>query len=218
MYDATMSRIWKWQEEDAAPLWVEAKTEVAAGRIIAVPTETFYALAVDPWQEAALARLFQAKERPTEKPLLLLVANPDMLSQVAEKVLPLGRRLMERWWPGPLTMIVPARAGLPGLVTGGSRTVAVRQPRQAVTLRLLEALGTPLTGTSANRSGRLPLTKATQVQKEFGQGVSLIVDAGVCPGGLPSTIVDITCSPPRLVRPGAVDTAALLAVAPELQV
>jgi L-threonylcarbamoyladenylate synthase len=115
-------------------------------------------------------------------------------------------------------MIVPARAGLPGLVTGGSRTVAVRQPRQAVTLRLLEALGTPLTGTSANRSGRLPLTKATQVQKEFGQGVSLIVDAGVCPGGLPSTIVDITCSPPRLVRPGAVDTAALLAVAPELQV
>jgi L-threonylcarbamoyladenylate synthase len=106
---------------------------------------------------------------------------------------------------------------VPVLVTGGTDTVGVRQPRQPLTLRLLAALGSPLTGTSANRAGRDPLTLAADVAREFGEDVDLILDAGPCPGGLPSTIVDVTVIPPRLVRSGAISNAELAEIIPDLK-
>jgi L-threonylcarbamoyladenylate synthase len=123
------------------------------------------------------------------KPVLVLVGAPELLPQVAREVPEAGARLLARFWPGPLTLILPARPGLPDLLTGGTGTVGVRQPWQAVTCRLLVSLGFPVTGTSANRSGRPPLTVAAEVAREFGGGVDLILDTGPCPGGLPSTIV-----------------------------
>lgn len=213
-----MGRIWKWREAEAEALFREAKRLLDAGRIIALPTETFYALAAHPFQEAALAALFALKERPPEKPVLLLVADPDMLSGLVERVPEAAVRLIKEFWPGPLTLILPARPGLPPLLTGNTGSVGVRQPGQPLTCRLIQALGYPVTGTSANRSGQPPLIQAGGVEKEFGDAVPLIVDAGPCPGGLPSTVVDLSSTPPRLVRPGALEVARLRDVIPNIQV
>jgi L-threonylcarbamoyladenylate synthase len=211
-----MPRIWIWREGEAAAFWDEARRVLTSGGVLALPTETFYALAVNPLDEAALARLFALKERPASKPVLVLVGDSAMLDQVADEVPAAGARLLARFWPGPLTLILPAREGLPELLTGGTGTIGVRVPRQAVTCRLLTSLDFPVTGTSANRSGAAPLVEAAAVAREFGDRVDLILDAGPCPGGLPSTIVDVTSIPPRLVRAGAVPLAELRTVLPEL--
>lgn len=212
-----MGRIWQWREEEAEALWAECRRLVDSGGILALPTETFYALAVDPYQFAALERLFAIKGRHGAKPVLLLVASPEMALKVARKVPMAGARLMEQFWPGPLTLILPAREDLPPLVTAETGTVGVRQPRQAVTCRLLAALGLPVTGTSANRSGQEPLTRPEEVDREFGAEVDLILDTGPCPGGLPSTIVNVSIAPPRLVRPGAIAVKELRKIIPNLK-
>jgi L-threonylcarbamoyladenylate synthase len=211
-----MGRIWHWREEQAGDLWEQARALLKRDGLLAAPTETFYALVANPFSAAALARLFAVKERAAAKPVLLLVSDPAMLPQVIREVPEVAARLLARFWPGPLTLILPALPGLPRLLTGGTGTVGVRQPRQAVTCRLIAELGFPVTGTSANRSGRPPLTLAAEVNRELGREVDLILDAGPCPGGLPSTIVDVTVQPPRLVRPGAVPAAALAEVVPGL--
>ena len=211
-----MGRIWGWREEDAEKFWEEARVVLARNGIIAVPTETFYGLAVNPFQEEALSRLFVLKDRAPEKPVLVLVAGPEMLPQVVREVPEAARRLMARFWPGPLTIIFPGQPHLPRRLTGGTGTIGVRQPRQSLTCRLITELGRPITGTSANRSGRPPLTRAAEVAGEFGDGVDLILDAGPCPGGLPSTIVDAVSSPPRLVRAGAIPPAELAEIMPEI--
>jgi len=213
-----MGRIRQWREDQGEAVLKEAVSLLLSGGILAVPTETFYALAVNPFREDALERLFALKARSPLKPVLLLVSGREMLSQVAREIPELAGRLINRFWPGPLTLILPARAGLPGLLTGGTDTIGVRQPRQDVTLRLVRALGFPVTGTSANRAGRPPLTRAGEVAAEFGEGVDLILDAGPCPGGLPSTIVDVSGPQPRLVRAGAVAAARLTEIIPDLQI
>ncbi|MBI4795997.1 MAG: threonylcarbamoyl-AMP synthase [Deltaproteobacteria bacterium] len=213
-----MRRIWEWREEEAEAFWAESRRLLAAGGILGLPTETFYALAADPYQPAALRRLYALKGRAEEKPVLLLVADTEMARQVAREVPETGVRLMARFWPGPLTLILPARGDLPDLVTGRTGTVGVRQPRQPLTLGLLAALGFPVTGTSANRAGREPLILAGDVAREFGGEIDLILDAGPCPGGLPSTVVDVTVTPPRLVRAGAVSNRDLLDFIPDLSI
>ncbi len=211
-----MGRIRRWREEEAEALWAEAKAVLMRGGIIAVPTETFYGLAVDPFQEAALDRLFTLKGRPSEKPVLVLVDGQEMLPQLVQEVPELAARLMTRFWPGPLTIIFPARPHLPWRLTGGTGTIGVRQPRQRITCGLIRALKFPITGTSANRAGGRPLVRAEEVAREFGEDLDLILDAGPCPGGLPSTIVDITKASPRLVRAGAIPRAALVEIIPEM--
>ena len=211
-----MGRIWKWREEDAGAFWDEARTVLRRHGIIAVPTETFYGLAVNPFQEEALSRLFALKDRAPEKPVLVMVAGPEMLDQVVREVPEVASRLMARFWPGPLTIIFPSLPHLPRRLTGGTGTIGVRQPRQGLTCRLITALGHPITGTSANRAGRRSLVRAQEVAREFGDHLDLILDAGPCPGGLPSTIVDVTTSPPRLVRAGAIPPAELAEIIPEL--
>jgi L-threonylcarbamoyladenylate synthase len=212
-----MGRIWEWREEEAGAFWDEARTVLTRHGVIAVPTETFFGLAVNPFQEEALNRLFALKDRAPEKPVLVMVAGPEMLNQVAREVPGPARRLMEKFWPGPLTIIFPSLPHLPRRLTAGSGTIGVRQPRQSLTCRLIAALGHPITGTSANRAGCRPCVRAEEVAREFGEGVDLILDAGPCPGGLPSTIVDVTSSPPRLVRAGAIPPAALAEIMPEIE-
>jgi L-threonylcarbamoyladenylate synthase len=212
-----MARLWVWQEEQAGAFLEEAGGLLLSGGVLALPTETYYALAVNPFDEAALARLFALKARPPEKPVLVLIDAPEMLSRLAREVPAAASRLMAAFWPGPLTLILPARPDLPGRLTGGTGTIGVRQPRQPLLCRLMAALGMPLTGTSANRSGQRPLTAAAEVAREFGAGVNLILDAGPCPGGPPSTIVDVTVSPPHLVRAGALAAANLKEVFPDMR-
>jgi L-threonylcarbamoyladenylate synthase len=212
-----MARIWVWQEDQAEAFFAEARRVLRSGGVLALPTETFYALAVNPFDPAALGRLFALKARPVGKPVLVLITGPEMLFQVAREVPAAALPLMAAFWPGPLTLILPARLDLPPLLTGGTGTIGLRQPRQDLVCRLMAALGLPLTGTSANRSGQEPLTTAAAVARELSGEVDLILDAGPCPGGLPSSIVDVTVSPPRLVRAGAIATSAIQELFPEMR-
>ena len=212
-----MGRIWVWQEEQAEAFFAEARTVLRSRGVLALPTETFYALTVNPFDPDALGRLFTLKARPPAKPVLVLIAGPEMLFQVAREVPAAAIPLMAAFWPGPLTLILPARMDLPPLLTGGTGTIGVRQPRQPLVCRLMAGLGLPLTGTSANRSGQEALTTVAAVAREFGDGVDLILEAGPCHGGLPSTIVDVTGVPPRLVRAGAIPAVRLQEVIPDMR-
>ncbi len=200
-------RVWQGPQHDQ--VLQETAAVLAAGGLVACPTETFYALAADARNEAALARLLAVKQRPSTKPLLVLIADRAMLTKVAAAIPPLAEALMARFWPGPLTLILPARPDLPLPLTGGSGTIGVRQPGWALTRRLLEIFGGPITGTSANLSGQEPPLTAKQVQAALGAKIDLIVADGPCPGGLPSTIVDVAQAPARLLRPGAIAAAEL---------
>uniref|UniRef100_A0A7C3UYN6 L-threonylcarbamoyladenylate synthase n=1 Tax=Desulfobacca acetoxidans TaxID=60893 RepID=A0A7C3UYN6_9BACT len=211
-----MAAVWQWREEQAKDLWREVRGHLAAARLVALPTETFYALAAHPFKEEALARLFALKGRAPDKPVLLLVSGLDMVRLLVRDIPEEGYELMARFWPGPLTLIFPAKPGLSRWLTGGTDGVGLRQPLQEVTLRLIAALGHPVTGTSANRAGQPPMTGAAEVAQAFGDDLALILDAGPCPGGLPSTIVDVGANPPRLVRAGAVAVADLLKTIPDL--
>ncbi|MFW6112841.1 MAG: L-threonylcarbamoyladenylate synthase [Thermodesulfobacteriota bacterium] len=213
-----MAAVWQWQEDRAEELWRAAREYLNAAQLLALPTETFYALAAHPFQEKALAQLFELKRRTPDKPVLLLVSGPDMVPRLARDIPRLARKLMARFWPGPLTLILPARPELSPWLTGAVGGVGVRQPRQEATCRLIEALGFPVTGTSANRAGEAALTRADEVESTFGEDLALILDAGPCPGGLPSTVVEVRGSPPRLVRAGAVAVADIREIIPDLVV
>jgi L-threonylcarbamoyladenylate synthase len=204
-----MAVILRWRGPEDDGVLGQAVRVLAAGGIVACPTETFYALAVDARQEKALQRLLAMKNRPLDKALLVLVADRDMVADVAAKVNPQAEQLMARFWPGPLTLILAARPGLPLALTGGSGTIGVRQPGHPLPRRLAQLFGRPLTGTSANLAGREPLIEAAQVQQELGEAVEIILTDGPCPGGLPSTILNVVQDPPRLVRAGAIGAAAL---------
>jgi L-threonylcarbamoyladenylate synthase len=211
-----MVAVWQWREERAGELWQVARGHLAAAQLMALPTETFYALAAHPFQEEALDRLFSLKGRTPDKPVLLLVSGLDMVSLVAGKIPDRARDLMTRFWPGPLTVILPARPELSRRLTSGTGGVALRQPRQEVTCRLIAALEFPVTGTSANRARQPPCIRAEDVEREFGNELALILDTGPCPGGLPSTVVDVSVHPPRLVRAGAVAIPDIQAIIPDL--
>jgi L-threonylcarbamoyladenylate synthase len=204
-----MAITFAWREP-ADDVVLEQTTRVlAGGGIVACPTETFYALAVDALQEKAVQRLMGIKDRSMAKALLVLVGDRDMVEQVAQVITPLAEQLMAQFWPGPLTLILPARPGLPLPLTGGSGTIGVRQSGHPLAQRLTNYYGSPLTGTSANLSGRAPLVKAAQVQQELGDVIDLILEDGPCAGGLPSTILNVVQTPPRLVRAGAIGVAEL---------
>jgi L-threonylcarbamoyladenylate synthase len=149
------------------------------------------------------------KDRPGAKALLVLVADRKMVAEVAEYVAPVAEKLMAAFWPGPLTLILPARSNLPLPLTGGTGTIGVRESGHPLARRLCELFGRPLTGTSANLSGREPLIDAAQVQRELGDIIDLILTDGPCRGGRPSTILDVTREPLRLVRAGAIGVAEL---------
>jgi L-threonylcarbamoyladenylate synthase len=194
--------IWRGPEDDAVLL--EAARILAQGGIVACPTETFYALAADAWQETALQRLFKIKGRPADKAVLVLVADRDMAAAVAEHFTPTAEKSMSLFWPGPLTLILPAKAGLPAPLTAQTGTIGIRQSGHPLARRLCQLYGRPLTGTSANLSGREPLSRAAEIELELGDLVDLILENGPCPGGLPSTILNVAQEPPQLIRAGAI--------------
>lgn len=198
---------WRGPEDDA--VLGQAVRVLAGGGIVACPTETFYALAVDAFQAKALERLMAVKERPPDKALLVLVAARDMVAQAAGRITPRAAQLMAKFWPGPLTLILPARPGLPLPLTGGSGTIGVRQSGHPLAQRLPQLYGGPITGTSANLSGREPCLTAAQVQQEMGGAIDVILENGPCAGGRPSTILNVIQEPPGLIRAGAIGAAEL---------
>ncbi len=162
---------------------------IRQGGVVAFPTETYYGLAVDPFNVAALARLFAIKERPRQKAVLVLIQDREQLPLLASRVPSVFQPLLGVFWPGPLTLVFPARPSLSQLLTGGSGTVGIRVSSHEVAASLLAALGGPVTATSANISGRPAATCAAQVAAQFGEAVDFILDGGETPGGKGSTLV-----------------------------
>ena len=181
-----------------------AVSAIQSGGIVAFPTETFYGLAVDPRSSAAVRKIFHVKHRSGDQPIPLIAESRLQVAEHAGTMTPLGERLAAHCWPGPLTLIIAASPKLCAGVTGGTGTVAVRVPDHRVACAIARAVGFPVTSTSANRSGEPPASSADEVAASLGDGLDVLVDAGPTPGGLPSTIVDVTGSEPILVRPGAV--------------
>ena len=174
------------------------------GRLVAFPTETFYGLGAHALDAEAVERVFAAKGRPAEKPLIILVESIAMVEKLSREISPKARELMVRYWPGPLTLVLPAGDGLPPSLTAGTGTISVRVPGHPLALALVRAAGIPVTAPSANPSGAEPPTTAGQVLSGLGGRIDLILDGGPTAGGPPSTILDMTVEPPRVLRGGAV--------------
>jgi len=190
---------------DEGEHWLlEAADVIRVGGIAAIPTDTLYGLAADPCQDAAVARIFAVKDRSAERALPLIAADAAQIEECVGPIPRLALRLVERFWPGPLTLLLPAPPRLAAGVSGGTGTVGVRVPAHAAARRLCAACGTPLTATSANRSGEPPSADPDVVARTLGDRIDVLVDAGPTTGGPPSTIVDVSGTSPRLVRAGAI--------------
>ena len=182
-----------------------------AGGIIAIPTDTVYGLAADPFHAGATDRLFALKRRPRKVELPVLVGDDEQALSLTVAVPEPARRLMQRFWPGPLTLVLPRRPDLNADLGEDDATIGVRCPAHPVPLALCGQLG-PIATSSANRHGQPPLTTAGEVYAEFGEGVDLVIDGGQC-AGTPSTVVDCTGEEPRLLREGRLAWEDLLAQA-----
>ena len=196
---------------DAASI-ARAAEVIRAGGLVAFPTETVYGLGANALDAAAVARVFAAKGRPATNPVIVHVADVSQVGSVAAEWPDLAARLAERFWPGPLTVVVPKRAAVPDVVTAGGPTVAVRCPAHPVAAALIRAAGVPVAAPSANRSTELSPTRAGHVLKGLDGRIDAVLDGGPCPGGIESTVVDATGAAVRLLRPGLVTVPMLEAV------
>lgn len=175
-----------------------------SGGVIAFPTDTYYGLGVNPFNEKGIRKVFKIKSRETNKPLLVLVASEDQLDQLVQSRSPDVNRLIKHFWPAPLTLIFNAAPELPSNLIGGTCKVGVRLPSSSWTCQLIEEVGFPLTATSANKSNETNLRTADEVAQAFGNKIDLIIDAGPAPGGKVSTLLDTTVSPPKIIRRGVI--------------
>ncbi|MCP4327245.1 MAG: threonylcarbamoyl-AMP synthase [Alphaproteobacteria bacterium] len=196
---------------DATPAAIaEGASLIRAGGLVAFPTETVYGLGADAGNDRAVARLFAAKGRPRFNPLIVHVADRAAAARLVE-INAIACALVEKFWPGPLTLVLPRLPTAPFslLACAGLDTVAVRVPAHPVAQALLAAAGCPIAAPSANRSGALSPTTADHVARSLGDAVDLILDGGACPVGLESTVVDLSGTRPALLRPGGLDLAEI---------
>ena len=182
----------------------EAAKWILNGGLVAIPTDTLYGLAADPWSREAVARVFAVKGRAAERALPLIAADGAQVAAHLGSLPPAGQRLADQFWPGPLTLVIAAPLALAADVSGGSGTVGVRVPADAVARAICAEAGRPITATSANLSGEPATADPDQVERTLGDRIDLLMDTGTTRGGAPSTIVDVTGAEPRLVRAGAI--------------
>ena len=182
-----------------------------AGGLVAYPTDTVYGLGVDPSNDEAVGKLFAAKRRAADQSTPLLIASPRDLTSVVAAVPDVARRLIGAFWPGGLTIVLRRAPAFRSRAVGD--TVGLRVPDHALPRELVQLLGGPVTGTSANVSGGPEPLTADDVRSQLGDAVDLVIDGGRCPGGIPSTVVDCTVEPPRVVREGAISRIELVRAA-----
>jgi L-threonylcarbamoyladenylate synthase len=184
---------------------LSAATQIlAGGGLVAFPTDTVYGIGAHAFQLDAVERIYIAKIRPRDKAIPILLARVDDLPLVAERITETAWLLAERFWPGALTLVLPKKVSVPDVVSAGGPTVAVRVPDHPMSLDLIATLGAPLAATSANLSGHPSPVTAVEVQAELGGRIELVLDGGRCPGGVPSTVLDLTTDPPAILRAGAI--------------
>lgn len=196
----------------------DAAAILRRGGLLGIPTETVYGLGADALNEDAVSRIFLAKGRPQDNPLIIHVPDASWLESYCRDVPPAAYQLAERFWPGPLTMILPRRDIVPLQTTGGLETVGVRCPNHPVTLAIIEAAGVPIAAPSGNTSGRPSPTTAAHMIEDMDGKIDGIVDGGPCTVGVESTIIDLTVTPPRLLRPGGLPLESLRQVLGEVAV
>jgi L-threonylcarbamoyladenylate synthase len=187
-----------------------------AGELVALPTETVYGLAANALDAQAVSRIFEVKGRPARNPVIVHVAGTAMARSCVALWPALAERLATAFWPGPITLVLPRAGVIPEAVTAGGWTVGVRWPNHPFIEAVIRGCGFPLAAPSANLSNRLSPTNARHVQQQLGDKIPLIVDGGQSPVGIESTVLDVSVSPPRLLRPGMIHEQALVAVTGEL--
>ncbi len=191
---------------------------IRSGELVAIPTETVYGLGANGLDEAAVAKIFQAKGRPQDNPLILHISGPEQIELFCHHIPQAAYDLAETFWPGPLTIVLPAKDVVPKRTTGGLSTVAVRCPDCDVTREIIRLSGVPIAAPSANISGKPSTTTADHVRHDHDGKIAAIVDGGPCRVGVESTIVDLTEERPRLLRPGGITPEQLLEVLGDLVV
>ena len=189
-----------------------AAEEIKAGGIVAFPTETVYGLGADGLNPTAVAKIFEAKKRPSFNPLILHIASRDQLKELARIENDIVYKLINEFWPGPLTIVLPKKDSVPDIVTAGNTTVAVRMPRHPIAKALIEACGKPIAAPSANQFGLLSPTTAQHVEKQLGDKVNIILDGGKSNVGVESTIVEVTEDKVLLLRHGGISIEQLTEV------
>lgn len=185
---------------------------IREGRLVAIPTETVYGLGANGLDAGAVLHIFEAKGRPQDNPLILHISEPREMENICHDIPQAAWLLAERFWPGPLTMVLPVRDNVPKRTTAGLDTVAVRCPKTAATRELIRLAGVPVAAPSANRSGKPSTTTAAHVLHDMDGRIDAILDGGACEVGVESTIVDLTGERPRLLRPGGVTPEELKAL------
>ena len=191
---------------------------IKRGELVAIPTETVYGLGANGLDEAAVAKIFEAKGRPQDNPLILHICGPEQIELFCHHIPQKAYDLARTYWPGPLTMVLPARDSVPRRTTAGLDTVAVRCPDNAVTREIIRLSGVPIAAPSANLSGKPSTTTAEHVLHDHDGRIAAVVDGGPCRVGVESTIVDLTEDRPRLLRPGGITPEQLIAVLGDLVV
>ena len=185
---------------------------IRSGGLVAYPTDTVYGIGAHAFQAEAVEKVFEAKGRAGARAIPLLIADVGQLELVATDIPPLAWRLIDRFWPGALTLVLFRSPAVPDIVSGGGPTVAVRQPGHPVPLALAAAVGAPIAGTSANRSGEPNAVTAGEVMRQISGRIDLLLDGGRCPGGIESTVLDLTRTVPVVIRAGAVPVDDIEAV------
>lgn len=197
--------------------FAEAAELIRQGRLVAFPTETVYGLGGDALDEAAAAKIYQAKGRPSDNPLIVHIADVKALEQLAVEIPDVAYRLAERFWPGPLTMILKRSSLVPAGTTGGLNTVAIRMPSDAIARKLIEESGCYIAAPSANASGRPSTTRAEHVMEDLGGRIDMVLDGGPVEIGLESTIIDLSEERPLILRPGFISLEELRELLPDAE-
>jgi L-threonylcarbamoyladenylate synthase len=188
-----------------------------AGEVVALPTETVYGVAANALDETAVAKIFQIKGRPANNPIIVHVASNAMAERCVKSWPEIAGKLSKAFWPGPLTLVLPRAEIIPEIVTAGGETVGVRWPGHPFIQAVIRECGFPLAAPSANLSERVSPTNAEHVRQQLGGKIPLIVDGGQSQVGIESTVLDLTVSPPRILRPGMIHAESLAAVCGEIR-
>ncbi|MBN1105626.1 MAG: threonylcarbamoyl-AMP synthase [Deltaproteobacteria bacterium] len=204
------------ETKEVETLLARAAQVVLFGGVVAVPTESFYGLAVNALDEQAVRRLLQVKKIRDRHPILTLISSREVLERTVLRIPPLAEDLMQAFWPGGLTLVLEASDDVPPLLTAGTGKIGVRLSGHPLATGLALAVGNPITGTSANVTGGAPCVTAEEVLSSLGDGVDLIVDGGRTEGGVGSTVLDVTIHPPRILREGIIGRVQLRPFIPGL--
>lgn len=196
----------------------QAGALLRAGEVVGIPTETVYGLAADALNPQAVARIFEAKGRPQDNPLIVHIAEIETVHEIAAEFPPEAQALAEAYWPGPMTIILPKLDRIPTVTSGGLNTVGIRFPSHPMAQAIIRAAGTPLAAPSANTSGRPSTTTAQHVMEDLNGKIAAVVDGGACSVGVESTVVSLCGERPRLLRPGGISLEQLRAVLGEVDV